>query len=357
MFPELRTAHLEEIDAQVPRQTYYFKRNYDLRDAALPPHVTQVRPMRAARVLFSSRGRTLELFEPLWVEYLPHWVLLACAWRLRNWRDRSVVCFAIENNDPVTVLSRGRAELRPIAYVALPLLRVLLRATLSRCCFGTEAARESYRGLLSRHTDTRVTLDLLRARSDAPEDKKPRTAAFVGALEERKGVFQLMAAWEVVEQRVPGVRLTLVGDGPLMSVVREWANHRPTDRVVMGRTPRAEIRKLLDSSVVLVAPSIPVGRWREQVGRPIQEGLASGCTVVTTDQTGIADTLVQLGHQVVPVECLSEQLVDACIHALLHPLAVGSVLDSLPQEDGRIQADRWLHEEPGISVAGARRAS
>jgi glycosyltransferase involved in cell wall biosynthesis len=44
-------------------------------------------------------------------------------------------------------------------------------------------------------------------------------------------------------------------------------------------------------------PSVRLRGWREQIGLPLVEGLAHGCRVVTTTETGLAEDL--RGHPLV----------------------------------------------------------
>jgi glycosyltransferase involved in cell wall biosynthesis len=97
--------------------------------------------------------------------------------------------------------------------------------------------------------------------------------------------------------------------------------------------------------------SQPTAGWREQVGLPIVEGLAHGCRVVTTDQTGLAGWLrehADRGHRVVPAGGSGADLAAAVLAALTTPTGdgPGSVLADLPVRDGRLAADDWLFE-PG----------
>jgi glycosyltransferase involved in cell wall biosynthesis len=73
--------------------------------------------------------------------------------------------------------------------------------------------------------------------------------------------------------------------------------HGPGDRPVPPGAeirvgvPRSEVHELLRSGAVVVMPSVRLRRWREQIGLPLVEGLAHGCRVVTTTETGLAEDL------------------------------------------------------------------
>ena len=63
----------------------------------------------------------------------------------------------------------------------------------------------------------------------------------------------------------------------------------PAGATVRRGPPREAVHELLASSAVVVMPSVRRPGWREQIGLPLVEGLAHGCRVVTTTETGLAD--------------------------------------------------------------------
>jgi glycosyltransferase involved in cell wall biosynthesis len=348
VFPELRAAHLEEIDGPAPRRMLYFARKYDLGDQAIPSHCVAATMPTALSVLWRSDDEILELPELLWLRFLPRWLLLATVWklrRLRGIRRSSVVFFAIENNSLDRLLiPSGRAG-SFLGRIFVFALRLLMGVYVSRCAFGTDSAASTYRDLLTpQRPTTRITLDLLSSRLSLDTVKEPLTAIFVGLLEERKGIQLLLDAWPDVEAALDGARLRIVGDGPLRSAVEQWIADRPEQRIYEGMLPRSQTLRLTGQATALIAPSLRDGRWREQVGRPIQEALAVGTTVVTTSETGLASWLKAQGHHVVDPTASQKELATSIIDALRDPLDVDDVLATLPARDGRITADNWLHQ-------------
>lgn len=352
VIPELRAAHVEEIDAASPRELWYFSRNYDMAVARLPPHARRRTLLGACLALCRVRSGTLELYEPLWARYLPAWVLLAAVWRAsRLGRPRSAraAFFAIENLDPVQSLAGDDRRLAGPARAGVRVVGWLVRRLASRCAFGTPGAEAAYRPLIGGgQVATRLIPDLpARAPSLGPE-VDPGSVVFVGALERRKGVIGLIAAWEAVEGWRSDAALTLVGDGAERERVLEWVSRRPASRRALGLRPRSEIAALLDRSAVLVAPSLRAPHWREQVGRPIQEAIRAGMTVVTTSETGLAEFLRDGGHRVVDPTGPPDGLARALLDALARPLSRERVRATLPDVPGRVAADQWLHApDPG----------
>jgi glycosyltransferase involved in cell wall biosynthesis len=179
--------------------------------------------------------------------------------------------------------------------------------------------------------------------------------AFVGDLAERKGIALLLAAWSSIEEREPDARLTVIGKGDLESVVRNVADQHASIEMLVD-PPRHEIHRTLAAAAVLVLLSQRTVTWREQVGLPILEGLAHGCQVVTTSETGIADWLQDHGHDVVGPLASAGDVADVVLTALRRRRSAASALGDLPARDGRLAADDWLSSgEPrdGTPVFGA----
>lgn len=114
-----------------------------------------------------------------------------------------------------------------------------------------------------------------------PQDE--RMILFVGRLEERKGIFDLLDAFERMRSRVDA-RLVLVGDGAAASRVRAAAG-RGRIRAV-GARPHDEVARWMGACDVLVLPS-----WMEGTPNVVLEALSCGRPVVATRVGGIPDVL------------------------------------------------------------------
>lgn len=60
----------------------------------------------------------------------------------------------------------------------------------------------------------------------------------------------------------------------------------------------------------LILLSQRVGSFREQVGFPITDGLAHGCEIIATSETGVAGSLAEHGHSVVAPEAPASRVAD-----------------------------------------------
>ncbi|MFC5676796.1 glycosyltransferase family 4 protein [Aeromicrobium endophyticum] len=353
VLPELRAVQVERETQMAPAETWYFGTNYDLEGTAIPDRFVHVNAATAAWRLLRTRAAVLEVPEPLWVRFLPINSLLVMTWRISGFcrlKNRRARTFAIENNDAIAVVCGARRPPVLVRWLVVLLMGVFVRLFYERVVFGTPAAEAIYRRLpffAGVESTTVLALPTASVSPLADTGRSSMAAVFVGQLSGRKGVDQLMRAWSRVEDECPEASVTIVGSGPLHERVTSWVREKPRSRRYVGQLPHEQVSDILRSSSVVVAPSRRDGRWREQIGLPIEEGLAVGLTIVTTTETGLADWLAEHRHLVIPAGSGDAELADAVVAALVHPLARDEVLQSLPAEDARITADRWLHREEG----------
>jgi glycosyltransferase involved in cell wall biosynthesis len=347
----LRGADVALMDSMGPAEIWYFVPHTDLPPVdELPTWCKRVTPLSAVLRIFRTRARTIEIPEPLWARFLPVGMTLMVATRIARLvtgRPARTVFYALENNLPERALfgdGRTPALLRR-AFVRV--LGLLVSFLVDRVAFGSPSARRAYGHITTLRVNEVLEITELPARphsGSVPENSRARSRAlFVGGLERRKGVNELLPAWELVERALPSARITIIGTGPLEPEVSRWVAEDPDRREFLGQVSHSELSSHYASADVLVAPSVRDGRWREQIGLQLRESLSEGLTIVASDETGLADWLSQHGHRVVPVDDLAEALAPAIVEALARPLPRSMVMRSLPMEDGRVLADRWLH--------------
>ena len=360
-YPEVRSAHLERLDIVGGSTTYYLTRRSDFDSTVVRgADFRQVSMPGLIRALWRSPATHLEMPEPMWFQYFPHSSAVIASVRIRDLfskRRTQVVAYAIENSH---IERRPRPLKRlPVWAWAVPArhaLRVHLKG-FDRIAFGTSGAREALIDALgesSRSADrlrrrSRVILAIPTTCNCAAGRRVPAGVLFVGALEERKGVSILTAAWDLFHQLEPDATLTIVGEGPLQEAVRSAAARVPSI-IYLGPQDRASIHALYRRASVVVLPSQPHNRWREQVGLPLTEALAHGCRVVTTNETGLASWLGEQGAEVLDAPTSPSALANAIASALREPSSPEYLL---PNEDGRIVADRWLLDSDSIEAPQA----
>jgi len=111
---------------------------------------------------------------------------------------------------------------------------------------------------------------------------------FVGRLEKRKGLGDLLRAYRAIRPRVPQSRLIIVGDGPLRGRVESYiARHRLPDVVMAGFVPDSVKPRYYNSADIFCAPATGA----ESFGIVLLEALASGLPVVATEVPGYMSVL------------------------------------------------------------------
>ncbi|TMC53532.1 MAG: glycosyltransferase family 4 protein [Chloroflexi bacterium] len=111
---------------------------------------------------------------------------------------------------------------------------------------------------------------------------------FVGRLEKRKGLGDLVRAYRSIIERVPRSRLIIVGDGPLRGKVEAYvARHRLPNVVMAGYVPETVKPRYYNSADIFCAPATGA----ESFGIVLLEALASGLPVVATEVPGYMSVL------------------------------------------------------------------
>jgi phosphatidyl-myo-inositol alpha-mannosyltransferase len=111
---------------------------------------------------------------------------------------------------------------------------------------------------------------------------------FVGRLEKRKGLGDLLRGYELMRARVPASRLIIVGDGPLRGQVESFISHHRLPNVVMaGFVPDSVKPRYYNSADIFCAPATGA----ESFGIVLLEAMASGVPVVATEVPGYMSVL------------------------------------------------------------------
>ena len=111
---------------------------------------------------------------------------------------------------------------------------------------------------------------------------------FVGRLEKRKGLGDLLRAYRAIISRIPHARLIIVGDGPLRGRAESYiARHRLPNVVMAGYVPESVKPRYYNSADIFCAPATGA----ESFGIVLLEALASGLPVVATEVPGYMSVL------------------------------------------------------------------
>lgn len=111
---------------------------------------------------------------------------------------------------------------------------------------------------------------------------------FVGSLEPRKNLLGLLAAWSIVQEKCPDVRLVVTGlnksstnvfSGVLMGKI-------PPGVVFTGYVPDVDLPALYSGAAIFVYPSLYEG-----FGLPPIEAMACGTPVITSEGTSLSEVV------------------------------------------------------------------
>ena len=151
-----------------------------------------------------------------------------------------------------------------------------------------------------------------------PSSHGHRVVLFVGQFEERKGVDDLLAAFDQLAD--PSAELRLVGNGSLEDHIRRRVNGASRVTIV-GHVAQDELPGELERATCLVLPSVTTRETNEPWGLVVNEAMHAGLPVIATDAVGAAvGGLVRDGENgfVVP-ERNPERLADALRRLLGDP--------------------------------------
>lgn len=349
IYDEARSAHLERaLSGGMTHRLLYRKASYDFdAELARTSGSTITSLIGVSRAVFASDVQCVELNEPLFLRAIPLIIAAFFGGWLRSLckgNRPKFVTYAIENIDMAAKLSSHTRVPSPIIRV---MCRTLLRWIFScfdRVAFGTQSSKRAYEdlfGLLPSNVEVQLFPAIEPLCDHCELAKSQGQVLFLGAFDDRKGVDTVMMAWPIVQSKMPGARLILVGKGRLSQEVVEWSNAF-TGVEVQIDPPRRQIHDALSASVVLVLPSRGSVRWREQVGLPIVEGLSHGCKVVTTRDTGLAEWLREHNHIILASADDEAELAEAILAAISAYSDALSVTRSLPARSGRLDAEAWL---------------
>jgi glycosyltransferase involved in cell wall biosynthesis len=120
---------------------------------------------------------------------------------------------------------------------------------------------------------------------------------YLAAIHERKGIFVLLRAFDLVARRLPTVQLLIAGDGEGRSQAEAMARKSVfADRIrFLGTVARADVSKTMAQSTVFCSPS-----FGEPYGMNIIEAMATGRPVVSTRAGGPVDLIDPRGGALVP---------------------------------------------------------
>ncbi len=150
----------------------------------------------------------------------------------------------------------------------------------------------------------------------APPVRDPVTFLFAGRLLEEKGVREFIEAARRIRRQRPDVRFVVLGDTEKRrGTVSDAEVQRAVAAGLIEWPGHVPVQPWLTAASVFVLPSY----YREGVPRSIQEAMAMGRAVITTDTPGCRDTVIdgQSGLLIPPRD--TDALVEAMLHFVRDP--------------------------------------
>lgn len=128
------------------------------------------------------------------------------------------------------------------------------------------------------------------ARASAPMSEEPYVL-FVGRFVDKKGINFLIEAMQILKGRGAGVRLVLIGDGPLASELKEQAQ-AVGNVTFLGWLPNNEVRQWMRNAIAVCVPSV-TAQSGDAEGLPnvILEAMAEGAPVIGSQHSGIGEAV------------------------------------------------------------------
>lgn len=150
---------------------------------------------------------------------------------------------------------------------------------------------------------------------------KQQSLAFVGCIDDRKGVHLIAEALKRVVNEFPNVKLHIAGNNKEcsqtlyeQSVIKDLRETLGENLFLHGRVPSDELFKVLDECIAIVAPST-----EEMFGNQLIEGLMRGCHGIVTDQTALAENVRRFGNGTIVPQGDSDAIADAMVEILKSP--------------------------------------
>lgn len=110
--------------------------------------------------------------------------------------------------------------------------------------------------------------------------RNPLQVVFTGSLVQKKGIYQLAKAWNVVNQNMPGARLLILGKGSQKAVNAYLGDKAKSSVTFKGHVNADELYHDLSGSAIAVFPS-----YSEAFALAPLEAMACGTAVINSNRT------------------------------------------------------------------------
>ncbi len=112
------------------------------------------------------------------------------------------------------------------------------------------------------------------------ENRLKQTVIFTGSLVRKKGIFQLLKAWNIVNAKLPDSELIVLGKGKVKQLKKIIGNTALNSVKFMGHVNRDQLFERLSQATLAVFPS-----YSETFGLMCVEAMSVGCPVIYTKKS------------------------------------------------------------------------
>ncbi|MDB5132644.1 MAG: hypothetical protein JWR02_2393 [Mucilaginibacter sp.] len=110
--------------------------------------------------------------------------------------------------------------------------------------------------------------------------RHPKQVIYTGTLVQKKGIYQLAKAWNIVNKKMPGASLLVFGKGPKQKVISYLTEAAKNTVIFMGHVRTEELYDYLTASAISVFPS-----YSEAFALAPLEAMACGTAVINSNRT------------------------------------------------------------------------
>jgi glycosyltransferase involved in cell wall biosynthesis len=116
---------------------------------------------------------------------------------------------------------------------------------------------------------------------------REKIVLYLSRLAKNKGIFDLLEAWSIVQEKVPCLHLIVAGSGPQRERLQAMVDRLELERMEFaGRVSELRKEELFKAARVFVFPT-----WIEGLPIAILEALNFGAPIVSTDTWGVRDVV------------------------------------------------------------------
>jgi len=209
--------------------------------------------------------------------------------RASFWRKAVLMSLARLAGWPIVFHLHGGGFARFYEQECRPWQRRIVRAFLDRAaCIVTVSERwQAWMRTVTANPRITTIPNPVSLPQQVPVERPGALVAFVGRIEQAKGVFDLIEAVNEVRETIPTVRLEFAGDGDIEGALRHVAIRGIRANVHFSGwvSPRRR-EELLARATVFVLPS-----HAEGLPMSLLEAMAAGCPVIASDVGGIPDVV------------------------------------------------------------------